>query len=197
MEKMSKSMSEFFDGLSENWDQNELSSKEQRREFLSFLDIKEGEKVLDLACGTGVITSLLQEKSKCDVIGLDISPKMIEKAKEKERENPYIHYYVGDFLSYNFNEKFDHIVVFNAYPHFLDRKAFKNKVLKLLNTNGKLEIIHNISREEIENHHKGGANPYSRGLLAPLYEAELYLPEMNILLSEEDNNSYKLILQLK
>ena len=197
MVKMSKSMSEFFDGLSENWDQNELSTKEQRREFLSFLDIKEGEKVLDLACGTGAITSLLQKKSKCDVVGLDISPKMIEKAKEKEKENHYIHYFVGDFLSYQFNEKFDHIVVFNAYPHFLDKEKFKNKVLKLLNKNGKLEIIHNISRQEIENHHKGGANPYSRGLLSPQEEAQLYLPEMNILLCEEDNHSSKLVLQLK
>lgn len=197
MAKMSKSMSEFFDDLSENWDQNELSSKEQRREFLSFLDIKEGEKILDLACGTGVITSILQEKSKCNVVGLDISPKMIEKAKEKENRNPYIHYYVGDFLSYDFNEKFDHIVVFNAYPHFLNRDAFKNKVLKILNKNGKLEIIHNISRQEIENHHKGGANQYSRGLLAPLEEAQLYLREMNVLLCEEDNHSYKLVLQLK
>lgn len=197
MVKMSKSMSEFFDGLSENWDQNELSTKDERREFLSFLDIKEDEKILDLACGTGVITSLLQEKSKCDVIGLDISPKMIEKAKEKEKENPYIHYYVGDFLSYDFKEKFDHIIVFNAYPHFLDREAFKNKVLKILNKNGKLEIIHNISRQEIESHHKGGANPYSRGLLAPLDEAKLYLPEMSVLLSKEDSHSYKLVLQLR
>lgn len=190
-------MSEFFDCLSENWDENELSSKDERRKFLSFLDIKEGEKVLDLACGTGVITSLLQEKSKCEVVGLDISPKMIEKAKEKERNNPYIHYYVGDFITYDLNEKFDHIVVFNAYPHFLDREVFKNKVLKLLNKDGKLEIIHNISRKEIENHHKGGANPYSRGLLAPLDEAQLYLPEMKVLLAEEDNHSYKLVLQLK
>lgn len=197
MGKMNKSMSEFFDGLSENWDKNEQSTKEDRREFLSFLDIKEGEKVLDLACGTGVITSLLEEKSKCDVIGLDIAPKMIEIAKEKERNNPYIHYYVGDFISYNFNEKFDHIVVFNAYPHFLDREAFKNKAINSLNKNGKLEIIHNISRKEIENHHKGGANPYSRGLLSPLEEAQLYLPEMNVLLASEDNHSYKLVLQLK
>ncbi len=197
MEKMNKSMSEFFDGLSENWDKNELSSKNQRKEFLSFLDIKEGEKVLDLACGTGVITSILQEKSKCEVIGLDISPKMIEKAKEKEKNNPNIHYFVGDFITYDFNEKFDHIVVFNAYPHFLDRNAFKEKVLKSLNKNGKLEIIHNISRKEIENHHKGGANPYSRGLLAPLDEAEFFLPEMKVLISEEDDHSYKLVLELK
>lgn len=197
MVKMNKSMSEFFDGLSENWDKNEQSTKEDRREFLSFLDIKEGEKVLDLACGTGVITSLLEEKSKCDVVGLDIAPKMIEKAKEKERNNPYIHYYVGDFISYDFNEKFDHIVVFNAYPHFLNREAFKNKAINSLNKNGKLEIIHNISRKEIENHHKGGANPYSRGLLSPLEEAQLYLPEMNILLASEDDHSYKLVLQLK
>lgn len=194
---MSKSMSEFFDELSENWDKNEISSKNERREFLKFLDIKEGDKVLDVACGTGVISSLLQEKSKTDVVGLDISPKMIEKAREKEKNNPFIHYYVGDFITYNFNEKFDYIIVFNAYPHFLDRKAFKDKVLNVLNKNGKLAIIHNISRQQIQNHHKGSANPYSRELLAPLEEAQLFLPEMNVLIGEENEHSYKIVLQLK
>jgi ubiquinone/menaquinone biosynthesis C-methylase UbiE len=194
---MSKSMSEFFDELSENWDKNEVSSNDERREFLKFLDIKEGNKVLDLACGTGVITSLLQEKSKTDVIGIDISPKMIEKAKEKEKNNSFIHYCVGDFVTYNFNEKFDYIIVFNAYPHFLDRKAFKNQVLSLLNKNGKLAIIHNISRQQIKNHHKGCASQYSRELLSPLEEAQLYLPEMNVLINEENEHSYKLVLQIK
>lgn len=193
---MSLSMKEFFDSLSTSWDEKEQSSLDERRNFLSFLDIKEGEKVLDLACGTGVITPLLLEKSKCQVTAIDLSPKMIEIAKKKYHDSPLMKFISADF--YNFNEgKYDWIIVFNAYPHFLNREAFKEKVLELLNENGKLAIIHNLSRKTLIKTHEGKAHPYSRDLESPRDEARFYQDKMNVILSKEDDTSYKLILEKK
>lgn len=187
-------MEEFFDSKSASWDEGEVTSTEQRREFLSFLDIKKGEAVLDLACGTGVITPLLEEKSHSKVIGLDLSSKMIEIAKSKFNSNPNLDFKSGDFLKSDL-KGFDWIIIYNAYPHFLDRVAFKKKALSALNEGGKLAILHSLSRQELATAHAGQAHPYSRDLENPLNEGNIFLPEMKILLSDEGEHSFRLILQ--
>src|SRR3990172_717190 len=50
---------------------------------LAFADIKEGEKVLDIGCGTGIDAILAAKKvgRSGKVIGLDMTAEMIEKAK--------------------------------------------------------------------------------------------------------------------
>lgn len=189
------SMEEFFDNLSESWDKNEKSSQDELRSFLSFLDIKNGEKVLDLGCGTGIITNLLFEKSNEKVIGMDLSSKMIQKAKEKHTNNKSLSFINANFLEYNFDSKFDYIVIFNAYPHFVDREKFKISILKALKTNGKLAIIHNFSRKELEICHSNCPNQFSRSIEESLQEFEIYKPELNLIYFKEDEHSYKAILK--
>ncbi|MCD6403752.1 MAG: class I SAM-dependent methyltransferase [Nanoarchaeota archaeon] len=50
--------------------------------ILELLELKKGSKLLDLGCGVGFTTKVYQEEGY-EVIGLDILPKMLEKAKEK------------------------------------------------------------------------------------------------------------------
>ncbi len=53
------------------------------RELLRVADLQPGERVLDVACGTGLITRLASERvgSKGAVTGVDIAPDMIDVAK--------------------------------------------------------------------------------------------------------------------
>lgn len=44
-------------------------------------------KILDAGCSTGSLSRSLAKKG-ANVIGIDFSPKMIEKAKEREYKNP-------------------------------------------------------------------------------------------------------------
>jgi len=44
-----------------------------------------GKRLLDLGCGTGRWTLLLVEKSGCEAVGVDNSPKMLEKARAKDK----------------------------------------------------------------------------------------------------------------
>eukprot|EP01036_Dinobryon_divergens_P038157 gene38157-50036_t len=56
-----------------------------------------GLKVLDLACGDGVYSRMLKRKGANFVLGVDISEKMVELAKEMETFSPLdINYLVGD-----------------------------------------------------------------------------------------------------
>lgn len=47
---------------------------------MDLLNPQKGEKILDLGCGDGELTSRLQEKG-CRVIGIDSSASMVESTK--------------------------------------------------------------------------------------------------------------------
>lgn len=55
--------------------------------------------VLDLACGTGMLTGLLKKKGY-DVIGADLSPEMLQKAKEKHPDVLFLNQAMDDFELY-------------------------------------------------------------------------------------------------
>ena len=62
--------------------------------FLDFAGIKAGDRVLDVGCGTGVITAALAERG-CMVIGLDASEPYLEGA-HRNRSHRNIVYELGD-----------------------------------------------------------------------------------------------------
>jgi ubiquinone/menaquinone biosynthesis C-methylase UbiE len=62
--------------------------------FLDFAGVKAGDRVLDVGCGTGVITAALAERG-CTVVGLDASEPYLEGAR-RDRSHPNIVYELGD-----------------------------------------------------------------------------------------------------
>lgn len=86
----------------------------QANQDLSFyLDFatKQGGRVLDLACGSGrLIPGLLD--AGLDVTGLDLSPQMIARAREKLGERAAeVELVVGDMRSFSFQERFNTILI--------------------------------------------------------------------------------------
>jgi SAM-dependent methyltransferase len=59
-------------------------------------------KVLDVGCGTGVPVSEMLAEAGLDVVGCDISPKMIKLAQTRVKG----HFIVSDMLSYKSEDKF-------------------------------------------------------------------------------------------
>lgn len=55
------------------------------RELAELCGINEKSKVLDVACGTGETACFLAETFGCEVVGIDVSHVMIEKAKKKAK----------------------------------------------------------------------------------------------------------------
>lgn len=56
-----------------------------RREAVDLLDLKRGDVVIDVACGTGLSFPLLEERIGVEgkLIGIDLSPDMLGKARER------------------------------------------------------------------------------------------------------------------
>ena len=97
-------------------------------------DIKEGETVMDLGCGKGFDCRLASKRvgPKGNVVGVDMTKEMIEKAKEitKKEKYPNVEYELSKIEDLEnlekFKEKFDVVIsncVFNLSPE-------KEKVLR-------------------------------------------------------------------
>jgi len=105
-------------------------------------------KILDIGCGTGHYVSSLSSKG-LDVLGIDISPSMIKKAKENF---PDFKFRVGNALDENILEpnSFTHILCmyFTIY-YFKDKTQFFNNCFKWLMPGGYL-IVHLVDRERFD-----------------------------------------------
>lgn len=81
------------------------------------LQIKTGDHVLDVGCGIGATSVLIAEKTGARVTGIDLSPKMIEKARERADKlgiSDQVQYKVGDVLSLDFNDAAFDVVLFES-----------------------------------------------------------------------------------
>ena len=189
LDENAKKQRDFFNRLAPEW-REKPEYKLNAEKALSPIKFKVGERVLDVACGSGALDStLLSYGLKVDAI--DVSDKMIEKAKSDER-NAGVNFIVGDF--YQHAGEYDKILVFDAYPHFKDKIAFKNSAARMLGKEGELWIFFDDRREGIDSHH-GGLSDISVGLRLPEEESEDLAPEFTPFFVYSDEKSYYLGLK--
>ncbi|CAM1501048.1 Fc.00g102100.m01.CDS01 [Cosmosporella sp. VM-42] len=66
---------------------------EYSKRFMEIADIKTGDRVLDLACGTG-LDAVIAARGVGDegiVIGVDVTPNMLVEARKKQNADPVLH----------------------------------------------------------------------------------------------------------
>lgn len=95
-------------------------------------NISAEDEILDIGCGNGLLAYSIAQKAK-RVIGIDIADANIEKAKANNKcENiEFIH---GDATKYEFNQRFDKIVLSNVLEHIENRIEFLSKLQRLSDT---------------------------------------------------------------
>ena len=99
----------FYKYLSKVYDQINpfIWNEEMRTEALDLLDIEEGDRILDVGCGTGFATEGLLERTE-NVYGLDQSVHQMEKAWQKFGKRDRVRFYRGDAERLPFeNDTFD------------------------------------------------------------------------------------------
>jgi SAM-dependent methyltransferase len=106
--------------------------------------------IADIGCGTGHVVSGLKNKN-LEVIGIDISPSMIEKAKA---ENPYIsnNFKVGDGLNTHLfkDESLTHILCLYFTIYYMkDKMRFFYNCMNWLMPGGYL-IVHLVDRYKFD-----------------------------------------------
>ena len=75
-----------------------------------------GTRILDAGCGTGVLSRMLDERG-AEVVGVDISEKLIEVAKDRSNLNKNIEYFAGDMKEQSFGN-FDYIIAMDSLIHY-------------------------------------------------------------------------------
>jgi SAM-dependent methyltransferase len=134
----------YYDKIYENKDRD----VEQLKIIVSYAKNKKFVKFLDIGCGTGYHVHMLN-KMKYDVIGLDKSKNMIEKAQSKYNNCEFIQ---GDILKNNLFDynSFTHLLCLNKTFYIIkDKELFFENCALLLSPNGIL-IIHLLTRDKFK-----------------------------------------------
>jgi SAM-dependent methyltransferase len=101
-----------FDGMSAEMAWTERTESEIRR-ALTMLRPQGGERILDLACGTGR-HSLELVRQGFSVVGVEISPELVEIAKKDAGEQGLEATFIeGDLRELDFNDEFDIVLNLN------------------------------------------------------------------------------------
>ncbi|OUM66280.1 hypothetical protein PIROE2DRAFT_59463 [Piromyces sp. E2] len=108
------------------------------------------ETLLDAGCGTAPMISLLKEKyPDKKYTGVDLSEKMIEKAKEKNLENT--EFVVGDCENLPFEENsFDIVINSQSFHHYPNPQDFFNSVYKVLKPGGRFIMRDNTGNRVVK-----------------------------------------------
>ena len=123
-----KSASDFYDELSEDYmDMIEFSSKVESESeiFKTIVSEYKITRCLDAGCGVG-LHSIILSKLGVEVLGIDISASMIEKARElAQRFGVSAEFEVLDFslIKEKYKEKFELVLcIGNTLPHLINEK---------------------------------------------------------------------------
>jgi demethylmenaquinone methyltransferase / 2-methoxy-6-polyprenyl-1,4-benzoquinol methylase len=114
--------------------------------------VRRGDRVLDACCGTGDLAIAARRAGAAEVVGLDFSERMLERARRKE---PGIEWLEGDVLNLPFAaESFDAVTVGFGVRNVEDLAAALGELRRVLRPGGRLGVL------EITTPH---------GVLAPFY----------------------------
>jgi len=112
------------------------------KKLVSSLEIKNGDHVLDVASGTGVVTKILKQKvgKTGYVIGADTSTSAIKIAKKWNEKSQNLLFVNADAENFSFKKKFDVITCQYALFFFPNSQKALKKMKNSLKKDGKLGI---------------------------------------------------------
>jgi len=114
--------------------------------------VSPGDRVLDACCGTGDLAIAARKRGAAEVVGLDFSAQMLERARRKA---PEIEWLLGDVLALPFEDaSFDSATVGFGIRNVDDLEAGLRELRRVLRDGGRIAIL------EITT---------PRGVLAPFY----------------------------
>ncbi|UCH14274.1 MAG: class I SAM-dependent methyltransferase [Bacteroidales bacterium] len=115
----------------------------RRKKQIDLIGLKEGETVLEVGCGTGVLSVLSKIKTgdKGEVHGIDIAEKMIIQAgKKAAKYNLKINFKVASIDDLPFPDNYFNVVISSLMFHHLPvevKEAGLSEIYRVLNADGR------------------------------------------------------------
>jgi len=137
----------FFDKTAVTYDKVVLWStfgkdRYWKKEILK--QMPKGRLVLDLACGTGILTRKISEKfPNAKIVGIDITPSYLNMAKRNSKLFPNISFVHQDAEALNLGLKFD-CITSSYIPKYCNPEILVKNCVAHLNSGGKI-IFHDFT----------------------------------------------------
>jgi len=156
------------------------------------LNIKSGQKILDIGSGWGALAINIAQKTKANVIGITLSENQLEYSNNRAKELNLANQVEFKLMDYRqLNEKFDRIVSIGMFEH-VGRKFYKsyfNTVSKLLKEKG-VALIHTIGSSKPPRYPQpwitkyifpGGYTPSLSQIARPIEDSGLIISDIEVL----------------
>jgi len=149
-DKKQENIREMFDRISPTYDRlNAILSlsidRLWRKTAINHLDIRDEQWILDVATGTGDLAALALLEAHCNVVGIDLSGKMLGLAVRKMQRNATHRQYFavnGNALNMPFrNESFDRIMVAFGIRNMESPEIFLEEAYRLLAKGGRMAVL--------------------------------------------------------
>jgi demethylmenaquinone methyltransferase/2-methoxy-6-polyprenyl-1,4-benzoquinol methylase len=184
----SNAIRDFFDRLAPNWTDN-AAEYDQREALTERIGLPEKAVIADIGCGKGVMLPHLLKRNPGQIIAVDLSGEMI-KAARAAHQDERIRFIRGDLLELELPQ-LDAAVLFNAYPHFMDKAALARKLTLLVRPGGIVAIMHSAGRAVINGRHERASGPVIAAHLRDAkQEAAEFAPAFALDVYEETENHY-------
>src|SRR5690242_2108325 len=143
------------EGRGEAMEEHHLNITEQT---LRLMDLRSGERVLDLGCGSGWATRILARmvgdgpQGHGQVVGIDISDEMIRRARaaSKEFDNTMFIWGSADKIPWEENY-FDKLLSAESFYYYPDQDRALHEIFRVMAPRGRVFILINLYKD----------NPYS------------------------------------
>ena len=178
----------FFDRCAPSWDVGLVRNEAVISAILDNAGVQAGTDVLDVACGTGVLFPDYLKRGVASLTAIDISPEMVKLARQKY---PKVCVLCGDVEQTVFDQCFDVIMIYNAFPHFPDPARLIGCLARWVKPGGRLSVAHGMSREKLLQHHAGTASRVSVDLLEENELATLFAPYFDVDTVISDERMYQ------
>jgi ubiquinone/menaquinone biosynthesis C-methylase UbiE len=125
-----------------------------RQRYLDLLQLQPGQRILDVGCGTGVVTRALAQRVQPSgtVIGLDPRPEFLELAAELTPD-PAVEFRHGDALALPFEaHAFDAVVCITVLEHMPAPEQAIAELVRVTRTGGRVGVLCGDQESFVVNH---------------------------------------------
>src|SRR5258708_2531612 len=118
---------------------------------LRLMDLRAGQRVLDLGCGSGWATRLLARAvmqdsiGEANIVGLDVSDEMIRLAQEASRKFSNVRFVVGSATRIpERDDLFDRVLSVESFYYYPDQGLALDEVFRVMAPGARLFILINL-----------------------------------------------------
>ena len=152
-----KKKKEFFEQLADTWEDQSFPPETRKRvaELAATFGIQEGDQVLDVATGTGILHPYLLRAvgESGRVFAFDYSYKMLQQAKKKPI-GANLNCFQASAMAIPLPAGLcDTIVCFAAFAHFADQLKALQEMARVAKLGAAVIVAHLMSRDELIKHH--------------------------------------------